>query len=593
MKPKSFIIAGVLLCLLSSFAMGATDIFPLEEVYPGLTGIGKTVVQGTLVEDFDVEIIAVVPQPQPTKTLIMVRVSGDAIDRSGGIAAGMSGSPVYIDDKLLGAISYAYYFSDHRVGMVTPAASMLALTDRFPRIESTTFEVPMGFHEIATPLTVSGFSGRVLNTLTQHFQAENVQIIPGISGSLPDLDSVSLEPGSAIAVQLLRGDYQIAAFGTLTAIDDLNRFVGFGHSFMHMGDVNFFAAPAEVHYTIANLENPYKIMSAGKSNGVVYQDRDAGVGGIFGSESDYIPIQVTVTDLGANVEKTYNFESVVDEYLLPILVFSSTNQGIDSTLDRIGSGTAYLRLEFHADNLPNPIIRQNMVYSDSDIAGKALWDLQAGLDLITENRLQKINLSQINASFTFDEQRKTAEILQAIPQTFQVKPGDSVDVEVKIRPYRGATETRILRLEIPEDTLPGPMAVTVRGNNSNYYYNKPVVHITWESLQGDKQSEILHGLSKAESLDLLFSEYMNWEQNNQIVAEFYPYIDIYAVQGNGTDNGEEQMSGDTNLSMSGVEILDHDFGVPQWDRSGNDPFQVRLTTQYVIEGEASFQVEVL
>ena len=162
MVRKCCILVGIFLCLYSALAMAAVEVYPLEAVYPGLKGVGKTVVQGTLIEEFDVEVISVIPQPASISNLIMVRVSGDAIDRSGGIASGMSGSPVYVDDKLLGAISYAYEFSDHRIGLLTPAAPMLALMDKFIVTE---LEIPDGFSEIATPVTVSGIGGRALMPL--------------------------------------------------------------------------------------------------------------------------------------------------------------------------------------------------------------------------------------------------------------------------------------------------------------------------------------------------------------------------------------------------------------------------------------------
>ncbi|MDI9419915.1 MAG: SpoIVB peptidase S55 domain-containing protein [Bacillota bacterium] len=590
MVRKCCVLAGIFLCLYSAMAIRAAEVYPLEAVYPGLRGIGKTVVQGTLIEEFDVEVISIIPQPASIPDLIMVRVSGDTIDRSGGIASGMSGSPVYVDGKLLGAISYAYEYSDHRVGLLTPAVPMLELMEIIPTLD---IELPNGFREIATPLAVSGIGGRALAPLTKAFAPYNVQVIPDVSGIIQQMDFARLEPGSAFAVQLLRGDFQVAAFGTITEVDENGRFVGFGHSFLHKGNVNYFAAPAVIHYTMPNLEVPYKIASAGSSVGAIYQDRAAGVAGLLDAKASYIPINISVTDLEHQRQDTYRVESIADRSLLPALVISSAYQGIDSSLDRIGPGTAYIRLEFHAHNLPQPIIRENMFYSDSDIAVWSLSDLSEGLEVLMGNNLQPIDLKEVSVSIDVENSRRTAEIEKAIPRKFQVEAGGSVEVEVRIRPFHNVVETRVLRIDIPEDTLPGLMTVSVRGGSSGYYYAKPTVHTTWESLQEQDVDVMWREPTQAESLDLLLNGYMNRERNNEIVAEFYPYIDLSSeFNGDGyydsTEFGDEE-----TVPISEVVMLEKDFGIPQWESNNNEPVRVRLTTQYVIEGSASFDIEVL
>ena len=590
MVKKSLITIGILICLFSS-TIGAVEIYPLSQVYPGLKGIGKTVVQGTTIEDFDVEVLSIIPQPSPTSTLIMVRVSGEAIERSGGIASGMSGSPVYIDNKLLGAIGYGYEYSDHRIGLVTPAAQMLALLENVPI--NNELIIPSGFSEIKTPLMVSGIQGRALKMLKDTFEPYNAAVIPGVSGIVDQFNSSELEPGSAFAVQLLRGDFQVAAFGTITEIDEHNRFVGFGHPFLHKGNVNYFVAPAVIHQTLPNLEFPFKIASAGPSAGTVYQDRAAGVGGVLHYYSDYIPIMITVEDVTRNIQDSYRVESIVDDSLINALAISSAYQGVDSTLDRIGAGTAYVRVEFFVRDLLNPIIRENMFYSDTDIAVWALSDLSEGIDLITSNTLQHVELEKINTEIVIKDERKTAEIEKAIPRLFQVKAGDSIEVEVKIRPYRQPVENRILRIEIPEDTLPGPMTVSVRGGGMGYYAIKPTVHTTWQSLEQDDTEEMWQEPTQAESFDILMAKYVDREQNNEIVAEFYPFIDTYTYEEPEPEVNDTVIYNGETIPVSEVELLEQDYGHYYWENADTEPIRVRLNTQYVIEGSASFEIEVI
>lgn len=590
MLVKRFILIGVFMCLFSSIVSGAVEVFPIEQVHPGLMGLGKTVVQGTTIEDFDVEVIGIIPQPSPTPALVMVRVSGDAIERSGGIASGMSGSPVYIDDQLLGAIGYGYEYSDHRVGLVTPAEQMLALMQSIPE-DYAQPTIPQGFTELSNPIMISGIQGRAFDYLERSFEPYNMQVIPGLSGLFYDMESVELKPGSAIGVQLLRGDFQVVAFGTVTEVDEHGRFVGFGHSFLHKGDVNYFVAPATVHYTMPNIEFPFRIASAGNSAGVVLQDRAAGIAGVLTPENDYIPIEITVSDSERNLVDNYQVEAVRDGSLLSALAISSVYQGVDSTLDRIGAGTAYIRLEFVAKNLINPVVRENMFYSDSDIAVWSLSDLSEGIDIITDNTLQEVEIEKIKTHIVVENIRKTAEIEQAIPRSFQVEPGNNIEVEVRIRPYRQSVESRILSISIPEDTYPGLMTVSVRGGGMGYYSIKPTIHTTWQSLEEAESEQMWYEPAEAENLDILLAKYMNRERSNEIVAEFYPFIDEYSYDDAADDMppNHHQPEGEP----AGVELLEQDFGRYYSAGTDNEPVRVRLTTQYVIEGQASFEIEVL
>ena len=141
----------------------AVEIFPLNEVVPGLMGVGKTVVAGQEIEEFNVEILGIIPQSPPTPDLILVRLSGDVIDRTGGIASGMSGSPVYIDGALLGAVSYGYSLADHRIAMLTPAQAMLDLMDRIPaeaKQDLVYSDIPPEMSALRSPVVVTGLGVR-------------------------------------------------------------------------------------------------------------------------------------------------------------------------------------------------------------------------------------------------------------------------------------------------------------------------------------------------------------------------------------------------------------------------------------------------
>ncbi|NLJ80944.1 MAG: hypothetical protein GX335_07965 [Firmicutes bacterium] len=257
------------------------------------------------------------------------------------------------------------------------------------------------------------------------------------------------------------------------------------------------------------------------------------------------------------------------------LVISSAYQSVDATLDRVGEGTSYVRLEFRTGNLGQRLIRDNLFYSDSDIAVWSLTDLLDGLELLVSNNLQKVDLQQVEIRLEITGERKTATIEKASPNVFTAAAGDSVDVEVLIRPYRAHTETRILRIDIPDNISPGPMTVTLRGGGEGYYLTKPPVHTTILSELEEEEEPSRALISGAESLDALIEDFMNREKNNEIVAEFYPFIENYSAEENDEDPDPDNYLG---------------YG---WSEGVGEPKKVRLSTQFVIDGTASFDINVV
>ncbi len=580
----STILLVVLLCGFVS-AADAQELFLPEEVRPGLRGVAKTVISGNNIETFDVEILGLVPQSPPLSNLIMVRVSGDAIERSGGIAQGMSGSPVYIQDRLLGAISYTYAYTDHRIGLVTPAVDMFKLYDQMPVPEPV---LPPGTSALRSPLLIEGLNERNARFLSEALGIERIQSIPSVTSNY-SFGPVSLVAGSMVGVQLLRGDFQVASFGTVTHVNEDGRFLAFGHPFTHRGNVDFFASAAYVHYTLPTLELPFKIVSLGSTIGAIKQDRAVGLGGSLGSQSEYVAVNIQVRDRDRDLRKTYNVEAVKEPSILVPLVISSAYQSVDATLDRLGAGTSFVRLEFTAKDFSQRMIRENLFYSDSDIAVWSLTDLLSGLELLVNNNLQEVDLQEVRIEMEVVQERKTASIEKAVPSTFYVRAGEFVDVDVTIRPYRGATETRTLRIEIPQDIAPGLLTVTVRGGGTGYYVEKPPVHTSVFELDEEDDEPVRQIISGAESLDALITEYMDRERNNEIVAEFYPFL----------ENGPQEEEVEQEQAELGEDIDEETEEEIQalppyysWAEGPSEATKIRLATQFVIDGMATFDLNI-
>jgi len=564
-----FLILGV---VLNASQGQALEIFPLEEIRPGLMGVGRTVISGTTIEDFTVEVLGIIPQSPPVEDLILVRVSGDPIERSGGIAMGMSGSPVYIDGRLVGAISHTFEQTDHRVGLITPAGEMFKLYDG---LQASAPVLPEDAVAVRSPLIVQGLNARTAQYLQEALKNYQIQVLPSVAGEVEETQP-GLEPGSMVGVQLLRGDFQVASFGTVTHVQEDGRFIAYGHPFTHLGEVGFFAADAYVHYTMPSRDVPYKIVSLGSTIGSIEQDRAAGIAGVLDTDLPYVSAAINVWDKDRDLRRTFEVESVTEASFLMSLLISSAYQSIDATLDRVGAGTSFVRLEFEAPNLSQRMIRENLFFSDTDIAVWSLTDLLAGLELLLNNSVQEVELQHVQVDVEIAQERKTATIESAAPNRSHVRPGEHVDVEVTIRPYRGLSEKRMLRFTVPEDTAPGLMTVTVRSGAADFYESRPPTHVGIFA-EEEELEPIRAVVSGAETLDALIREYMERERNNELVVEFYPFRQAYELEESELDEGDGS--------------FDNSYNYYAWN-GGGEPERVRLSTQYVLDGVATFDLNV-
>ena len=598
--------------------------FSIEALEPGMRGTAKTVVRGTEVETFEVEFLGVLPQAGPSGDLILIRASGDVIDRTGGIAAGMSGSPVYIGDQLVGAIGYGYDFADHRIGMVTPIDDMLAVmklmdagaaapagtgvvetraqdADRaraVPRAavlarslaeaEALAAALPDDvrvFVPVQTPVLASGFSARALSRLQQRLASLNLMPLQA-GGAAVSVDNVKLEPGSAVGAQLMRGDVSLTAMGTVTYIDN-DRFVAFGHPFTNLGSVNFLTTGAYVHYVVPSVSIPFKIGSPTAPIGSIRQDRGAAIAGELGPLPYMVPVSVTVHDRDRGISRTMEFSIVNDERLLVDLAVAGALSALDRSLDRLGPGTSRVVFQIRGEGMPRPLVRDNMWYSQFDVAAASLIEFLEAVELVVHNRFAPLTITRIQVVAEVEEQRWTARIEEATPSTAEVMPGESVRITVRLRPFRGEAMTEELILTVPKDASPGPVTVVVRGGG-------------WgeeSSLEEDEDEledpEELLG-ENIQDLDRLIEEFVRRERNNEVVAEFYSSRDTWSEESEA-GNGQEEDAEDDGLPREDAESAgpdDRDYG---WAGTYEPPERVMasVATDYFILGSTSFELFIL
>lgn len=569
-RVKSIVFLLIFLALASP-AYGV-EIFPLSEVKPGMTGVGYTVIQGSEIESFPVEIVGVLPRSGARGDRIVIRAYGDVIDRAGGVAQGMSGSPVYIDDKLVGAIGYGWEFTDHRTAMLTTAEDLVQLLDLVSKTpvlsppvkgdDGDDFATPIDdpAASLMTPISVSGFGQRSLRLLEKVFGPLGMSVVPGgtsgassmsqsltASGEAPYRDGErSVEPGSAVAALLARGDVSIGVVGTLTEIRG-DHFVAFAHPWFHRGRVSYFLNDYSVLMTMPSIASPFKIGTIQGPLGAVLQDRSAGIAGVLGYNPPSVSLDVSVKDLDRDVLDQLTVEVVRDDALSATLLAISALEGLDRGLDRLGPGTANLRFTIEGENLPRQVVRENLFYSASDIAGLALSELYDALLRISANAYDTPAFTKVTVEAEIKEQRRTAQIEEARPVRRRVAPGGEVEVMVRLVPFREAPEEIVVPVTIPQDVAPGPLTLTVRGGDQGIF---SPVSVEFEEYLGeavDMEWDDTEKIRNEEGLLRLIEEIESAPKSNDIVIEFYPVLTEdrnHAPENSSTesDGSDESMS---------------------------------------------------
>lgn len=443
----------------------------VDDIRPGDRGYGKTVFKGTAVEEFDVEVLGLTRQGTSLTPYIIVRVSGPEVEEAGGIVDGMSGSPVYIDNRLAGALSHVYSGSPY-VGLVTPISAMLRLMsygstsgDRFLKSQEVEPAQENDAVQLQSTLLVSGISGRSLELARASLAGCNrVAVASGASDSPPD--NQAIEPGSAIAVQLVDGDIEVSIAGTVTYVDG-DDFVAFGHHFEAGGAVDYIASRAQVICIMQSKEGPFKLAAPLDPIGRITQDRFTGLAGKLGSSAETVDVSVRVHDQETGENGVYRFSVINDERFVHSLVTAGVLQAFDSTLGRIGAGTSRVSMTLKLSGRPN--VERVNTYSDwSDIALWSLSEISEAIAMVVTNEYAPVQVTGLVVEAEFSPDVRTARIEAVEVDTDEVSPGDALTVRVTLRPYRAQAHVEEVQIDIPVDASPGYAQLTVQGGSEAF-----------------------------------------------------------------------------------------------------------------------------
>src|SRR5690348_15006301 len=345
-----------------------------------MRGTGRTVFAGNQVQEFQVEILGVLDNVGPKQSLILARLSGGPLDHT-GVMQGMSGSPVYLDGRLLGAVAMAFPFAKDPIAGIRPIQDMLSVgsapapapaANRVQRASLSPDEHDLTrwfskpepalagegrMVDIATPISFGGFSRATLETFAPQLRALGLEPRQGVtSGS--DIGArmgnpADLKPGSMISVQLMAGDLSVGADGTVTHIDG-TRIYAFGHRFLDVGPTALPFARAEVITLLPNLNTSFKLSTAKEWMGTMYQDRDTAVAGELGKRAPLVPVSVAISRAGRPVE-SYRMQMVNDTLLSPLLLQMAVYSAIDATERSVGAASLHISGEIDFQNSPAPV----------------------------------------------------------------------------------------------------------------------------------------------------------------------------------------------------------------------------------------------
>ncbi|MBW3565995.1 MAG: hypothetical protein KY459_14885 [Acidobacteria bacterium] len=484
------LVTALLALAFAPLAIGGetTPTMSIDEVRKGMKGYGLTVFEGSDIERFDVEITGILRNIGPGRNVILASVDSEVTDKS-GVIAGMSGSPIYIDGKLIGALAYSWMFSSAPIAGITPIDEMIAIEEHaqgagarlspwanskeilsalasgevaqlqsifdrmIPAIESPW----AGGAPIATPLNVSSFSGATVDRFSSVFRSGGFLPVPtgsASSGTTAGATDDRLEPGDPLAAVLIEGDFSIAATGTVTAVDG-NRVYGFGHPFLHMGDIDFPMAQSEIVTVMPSLASSFKLSNTGNVIGSLSQDRYAGVYGTIGETSDLIPVNFRIQSPAG--DRDFAVRAVRQPQLFPVLLAMTADNILTSAQQGSGEQSVFMDSVFHVSGREPIRIREGWAGMTAR-QGIPLY-LAVVSGYLLSNEFQNVEIEGIDVTLHHDTTPRMTRIVEAsieTPPDGAINPGDVVRLRALLKPYRGEARLETFEIDIPESTVPGP-----------------------------------------------------------------------------------------------------------------------------------------
>jgi hypothetical protein len=462
-----------------------------------MKGYGLTVMRGTKVETFQAEVLGVLKNTSPGRDLVLCRLSGLDLQKT-GVIAGMSGSPVYLDNKLLGAVAYAWAFGKEPIAGITPFTQMHSFVEAYERrdlaektkptrvglgqslnvggksYESVTISESIEGPEslstdslwmmpLRTPLAATGFTPNSLKLLRDRCGAGLIPMQGGGTSARIAVEEkdTPLTPGGPLAIAMITGDFDLSGIGTVTHIEG-NRVYGWGHPFMSLGSCEFPLMTGYIHTIYPRQTVSFKMGSPLRTVGIINADVSTGIAGWLDRQPDMLPVRMSV-GLGDKGEtKTFNIQVARQRSLLPTLVFTALTNSVDMEGELPEELTADFKASIEVEGQKPVVIKDTFSGFTGGRAPQALYS-QIGviLNLLLYNPYKPLRINRIECETQIQAGRRTAEIEAVELDSDTYSPGDVVKAAVFVRPYKGARQRVHVSLPLPADLPEGSYTASV------------------------------------------------------------------------------------------------------------------------------------
>ena len=543
------------------------EILPVSQIRAGQKGVGKTVFAGSTVSEFNVEILGVLENIGPKQSVILARLSGGPLAQT-GVMQGMSGSPVWVGGKLIGAVALAFPFSKEPIAGIRPIEEMLETgRSRGPAAAARFGDSTM--IEIATPVSFGGFSQTVLDQFAPEWRKYGLEPRQGLAAGTPAPNAASrrIEPGSMISVHLMTGDMSVAAEGTVTAING-TKVYAFGHRFLSLGDSEMPFARAEVITLLPSVNTSFKISSAKEWLGTITADRSAAIAGELGRRPKMVPVKIGV---GA---KQYQVEMVSNRSLAPLLLQMAAMAALDGTERSFGASTISVRgqIRFEGTTIP-PLRLDNIFTSDYSAAAGAGLAIASPLATLLEAAVPDARLAGIDLKLEIREEKRQIRIDNAWPSRREARPGEEIELTMAFATENGREVQRRLSYRVPAGAENGPLYFTVSDGSG----------LNAQEIRSLYAGGSLAGKTPAQMVDLL----------NQLRSNRRAYVRVWQSEPGYSAGSSELNNVPKSLALA-LARVSQSAATAAWSGAGARlaEFTIDVGEDTVVTGSKLVQVEV-
>jgi len=565
-------------------------IIPLDQIHEGMKGAALTVFQGVKPESMDVEVLGVMRNVNgPKGDIILVRLHGTKPEYT-GVVAGMSGSPVYINGKLAGALAFRIgEFSKEPIAGVTPIEEMLEISalDRRPapmrasllnsdlsnanenvadQNAITETATPGGnaafppqnysnyLRPIDTPLVFNGFSDETLQRYGSQFAAAGIVPVMGIGSASDVKQPEPIEAGSAVSAVLVRGDMDIAATCTVTYVDP-QRLLACGHPLLQFGEVDLPMTKATVLATLPSPMNAFKIVNTTETIGAFVQDRQNGILGVPGRESKMIPVTVAMHSGAAT--KEFHYEILNNARLSPLAMMATVFNALHSTNEYGEDITYRMNGLLSVKGYPDVTLRNMFAPQDNGQPAAAMAAATIGdrFGRIYTNSFDTPDIEGVKLDFDLVRERRSARLEAARTDVTEARPGDQITVETVIRPYRGERLVRQIAIRIPTSTSKGTLRILVSDGDTldRVHRGTPMMN------RGLGLAPTIALLNKERANDRVYVSLIGSDPEAMVADKVMPTLPLSVMNVMENMRGTQDMVvlGESSVSEASTDSLDY------------------------------------